>query len=422
MGIRAVRGVRDILPAETPTWQAIETAARVVFEPYGYREIRLPLFERTELFARGIGETTDVVEKEMYTFQDRSGESVTLRPEATASLVRAYIEHGLHVEPKPVRLYTIGPMFRYERPQAGRYRQFHQVNLEALGEGAPALDAEVIDVLVAFFARLGLRDRVSLQVNSIGDAACRPAFRAGLATYLDAHRADLCEECRARTGRNPLRVLDCKKPGCQPVIEGAPSILGALCAPCKLHFDRVLGYLDGLGLRYEVRPRLVRGLDYYVRTTFEVLTGELGAQNAVAGGGRYDGLVELLEGPRDPGIGFAIGMERVALLLGATADRAAARVLLVPLGEPALGRCLALAQALRAATVPADVAYGARKLRTELERAHRLRVPYVLIAGDDELGAGRATLRDMATGTQESLPFEDVVRTLAHRAGAEARP
>ena len=413
MGIRAVRGVRDILPAETPTWQAIETAARAVFEPYGYREIRLPLFERTELFARGIGETTDVVEKEMYTFLDRSGESVTLRPEATASLVRAYIEHGLHVEPKPVRLYTIGPMFRYERPQAGRYRQFHQINVEALGEGAPALDAEVVDVLMAFFGRLGLRDRIALHVNSIGDAACRPGFRAALAAHLDAYQAELCEECRARVGRNPLRVLDCKKPGCQPVIEGAPSILEALCAPCRAHFDRVLGYLDGLGLRYEVTPRLVRGLDYYVRTTFEVLTGELGAQNAVAGGGRYDGLVELLEGPRDPGIGFAIGMERVALLLGPATDRAAAFVLLVPLGEAALGRCLALVQALRAAAVPADVAYGARKLRAELERAHRLRVPYVLIVGDDELTSGRATVRDMATGAQEPLAFDDVAPALA---------
>ncbi|HLE44649.1 MAG TPA: histidine--tRNA ligase [Methylomirabilota bacterium] len=414
--IRAVRGVRDILPAEAPTWQALEAAAREVFEPHGYRELRLPLFERTELFARGIGETTDVVEKEMYTFQDRSGESVTLRPEATAGVVRAYIEHGLCAQPKPVRLYTIGPMFRYERPQAGRYRQFHQVNVEALGEAAPALDAEVVGMLMAYFGRLGLSDRLALHVNSIGDSACRPTFRAALAAYLEAHLARLCEECRDRVGRNPLRVLDCKRPDCQPVIEKAPSILDALCGPCREHFDRVRAYLDALGLRYEVTPRLVRGLDYYVRTTFEVLTGELGAQNAVAGGGRYDGLVEVLDGPADPGIGFAIGMERVALLLGPRPDRAAAAVLLVPLGEPALRRCLALARELRAAGVPTEVAYGVRKLRGELERANRLGVPRVVILGDDELARGAGTLRDMTSGEQRPVPLDDLVAIL--RGGA----
>jgi len=410
--IRAVRGVRDILAGETPTWQAIEAAARQTFEGYGYREIRLPIFERTELFARGIGETTDIVEKEMYTFQDRGGESVTLRPEATASLLRAYIEHRLYHRPKPVRLYTMGPMFRYERPQAGRYRQFHQVNVEALGEAAPALDAEVVRMLMAFFEALGLEDRLALHVNSIGDAVCRPVFREALAAYLRAHLAKLCEECRGRVGRNPLRVLDCKNPDCQPVIEKAPSILAALCAGCRDHFDRVRGYLDALGLRYEVTPRLVRGLDYYVRTTFEVLSGELGAQNAVAGGGRYDGLVELLKGPPDPGIGFAIGMERVALLLGPAPDRAAALVLLIALGEPALERCLTLAQDLRAAAVSAEVAYGGRKLRAELERANRLGVPYVLILGEDELLSGAATLRDMRTGEERPLALGDVVATL----------
>ena len=415
--IQSVRGVRDILPAETPTWQAIEAAARRTFETYGYREIRLPLFERTELFARGIGETTDIVEKEMYTFLDRSGDSVTLRPEATASLLRAYIEHGLYAQPKPVRLYTIGPMFRYERPQAGRYRQFHQVNVEALGEGAPALDAEVVGMLLAFFQALGLGSRLSLHVNSIGDAACRPAFRESLTAYLRAHVGELCEECRGRLDRNPLRVLDCKNPDCQPVIEKAPSILDALCVACREHFDRVRAYLDDLGAPYEVTPRLVRGLDYYVRTTFEVLTHELGAQNAVTGGGRYDGLIELLGGPADPGIGFAIGMERVAQLLGPRPDRAAPRVLLIPLGEPAVGRCLTLAQALRAAGIMTDLASGARKLRAELDRANRLGVPHVLIVGDDELASGAATLRDMSTGAQRPVPFDQAVSTLRELPG-----
>lgn len=413
VALRAVRGVRDILPDESPTWQAIEAAARTVCERYGYREIRLPLFERTELFARGIGEATDVVAKEMYTFLDRSGESLTLRPEATASVVRAYIEHGLHVAPKPVRLYTLGPMFRYERPQAGRYRQFHQVNVEAFGEAEPALDAEVVAMLLAFFEQLGLRDRVVLHLNSIGDAACRPAFREALLRYLEARRGQLCEECRDRLGRNPLRVLDCKHPGCQPVVEQAPSILDALCPPCRDHFARVRGYLGALGLPYQVTPRLVRGLDYYVRTTFEVLAPELGAQNAVAGGGRYDGLVALLDGPDDPGIGFAVGVERVALLLGPVPDRASPVARLIPLGEPALVRALALAEDLRRAGLAVEVAYGARRLGAELERAHRARVPRILILGERELEAGVATLRDMTTGEQEAIPFGDVAARLA---------
>ncbi|MBI2461189.1 MAG: histidine--tRNA ligase [Candidatus Rokubacteria bacterium] len=410
--IRTVRGVRDILPGETVRWQRVEAEARRVFEAHGYREIRLPLFERTELFARGIGETTDIVEKEMYTFQDRSGESLTLRPEATASLLRAYIEHGLHVQPKPVRLYTLGPMFRYERPQAGRYRQFHQINVEALGEAHPALDAEVIGMLMELFRALGLAERLALQVNSIGDEACRPAFRERLAAYLREHAGELCPECRGRIERNPLRVLDCKRPGCQPLIDKAPSILEALCPGCREHFERVRGYLDALGLAYRVNPRMVRGLDYYVRTTFEVLTEELGAQNALAGGGRYDGLIQALGGPPDPGIGFAIGVERVTLLLGAGPDGPLPTALLIPLGEAALTALLPLAQAARRHGVGVEVAYG-RKLRGELERAHRLGVPYVVIVGEDELRADRATLRDMASGAQRAIPLDRLPEELA---------
>src|SRR5262249_53382500 len=315
--IKAVRGVRDILPSEVERWQRVEAAGRRVFESHGYREIRRALFERTELFGRGIGDETDIVKKEMYTFEDRSGDSLTLRPEATASVLRAYIEHGFHVQPKPVRLYTLGPMFRYERPQAGRYRQFHQANVEALGETHPALDAEMIAMLIDFFRALGLADRLELHVNSIGDAATRPAYLARLIEYLTPIKDRLCDECQARLARNPLRVLDCKTPACQPIIEKAPSILDSLSAEASAHWDSVRRGLDALGIAYVVDHRLVRGLDYYVRTTFEVLTTELGAQNAVAGGGRYDGLIQRLEGPPDPGIGFAIGMERGVLLLGA---------------------------------------------------------------------------------------------------------
>jgi histidyl-tRNA synthetase len=417
MPIKAVRGVRDILPGESARWQRVEAAARRVFEAYGYREIRLPLFERTELFARGIGDETDIVRKEMYTFEDRSGESLTLRPEATASLLRAYIEHGLHVEPKPVRLYTFGPMFRYERPQAGRYRQFHQADVEALGGTHPALDTEVIAMLLDFFGALGLGDRLELHVNSIGDAGTRPAYIARLLDYLTPRRDQLCSECHGRLTRNPLRVLDCKTPGCQPIIEKAPSILDSLSAGAARHFEMVRQGLDAMGIAYIVNPRLVRGLDYYVRTTFEVLTSELGAQNAVAGGGRYDGLIEQLEGPADPGIGFAIGMERVVLLLGEESGPAPPLALLIPLGEGALRRLMPIARAVRQMGVSVDLAYGDRKLPRELDRANRLGVRYVVIVGDTELQDGRAIVRDMTSREQRPEPIEKVPAILRQLAG-----
>jgi len=405
MAIKAVRGVRDILPSETGRWQRVEAAGRATFEAYGYREIRLPLFERTELFARGIGGETDIVKKEMYTFEDRGGDSLTLRPEATAGLVRAYIEHGFQVEPKPVRLYTIGPMFRYERPQAGRYRQFHQANVEALGEPSPAVDAEVVCMLMDFFRALRLDDRLALHVNSIGDAGDRAGYVARLVEYFTPHAAELCAECQARLGRNPLRLLDCKVPECQPLIEKAPSILDSLSADAARHFDSVRGYLDAIGQAYTVTPRLVRGLDYYVRTTFEVKTTELGAQDAVAGGGRYDGLVERLGGPADPGIGFAIGLERVVLLLGDAGAGVRPLALIIPLGDAALQRLMPVARAVRQAGVIAELGYGARKLPRELERANKLGVAYAVIAGDNELATGEALVREMKTGEQRRVPI-----------------
>jgi histidyl-tRNA synthetase len=412
MPIRAVRGVRDILPREAARWRRVEAAARRVFEAYGYREIRLPVFERTELFARGIGEDTDVVRKEMYTFEDRGGDSLTLRPEATASLVRAYIEHGMHVLPKPVKLYTLGPMFRYERPQAGRYRQFHQANVEALGETHPALDAEVIAMLLDFFGALGLAERLELHVNSLGDHGTRAAYGARLREYLAPLEERLCAECRERLARNPLRVLDCKVPDCQPVIEKAPSILDALPAGAAEHFEQVKRALDALGVRYVVNPRLVRGLDYYVRTTFELKTTALGAQDAVAGGGRYDGLIEQLEGPPDPGIGFAIGLERVVLLLGEGEETAAPLALLIPLGEAALRRLLPVARRARQAGVQVELGYGARKLPKELERANRLGADWTVIAGDNELAQGEAVLKEMKTGAQRRVALDRLAEEL----------
>ena len=410
--IKAVRGVRDILPTEVERWQRVEAAGRRVFEAYGYREIRLPLFERTELFARGIGDETDIVKKEMYTFEDRSGDSLTLRPEATASVLRAYIEHGFHVQPKPVRLYTLGPMFRYERPQAGRYRQFHQANVEALGETHPALDAEMIAMLIDFFRALGLANRLELHINSIGDAGTRPAYLARLLEYLTPIRDRLCDECQARLARNPLRVLDCKTPACQPIIEKAPSILDSLSTEAGAHFESVRRGLDALGVDYDVDQRLVRGLDYYVRTTFEVLTTELGAQNAVAGGGRYDGLIQRLEGPPDPGIGFAIGMERVVLLLGEEDRPSAPSALLIPLGEAALHRLMPVARALRELGVNVELAYGERKLQRELEHANRLGVRYAVIVGDTELENDQCVLRDMKTREQRPVGLDRLLPEL----------
>jgi histidyl-tRNA synthetase len=406
VAIKAVRGVRDILPAEAGRWQRVEAAARSVFEAYGYRELRVPIFEHTELFARGIGEITDIVQREMYTFQDRGGDSLTLRPEATASMLRAYIEHGLHVEPKPVRLYCLGPMFRYERPQAGRYRQFHQADVEALGDPHPALDAEVIAMLLDFFDALGLAERLELHVNSIGDPDTRPAYRARLIEYLRPQLRELCEECRDRIERNPLRVLDCKVASCQPVIEKAPSILDALSPDAARHFERVRAHLDAMDIAYTINPRLVRGLDYYVRTTFEVLTGELGAQNAVAGGGRYDGLIKHLGGPSDPGIGFAIGMERVVLLLADGAHVTAPLALLVPLGDAALARLLPVARTLRRRGLAVDLGTGERRLPRELERANRLGVRYAVITGDSELAQEQAIIRDMISGSQRTVPLD----------------
>ena len=417
--IRSVRGVHDILPTEAAKWQRVERAARGVFEAYGYAEIRLPLFERTELFARGIGEATDIVQKEMYTFDDRSGESLTLRPEATAGLLRAYIEHGLHVQPKPVKLYTLGPMFRYERPQAGRYRQFHQLDIEALGDDHAALDAEVITMLVELFRRLGLADRLEVEVNSLGDeaSACRPRYRAELVAYLRTRADRLCEECRERTEKNPLRVLDCKTPGCRPVLDGAPVLGDFLCADCTTHFAKTREYLDASSVRHVVSPRLVRGLDYYVRTTFELTTTELGAQNAVAGGGRYDGLIKLLGGPPDPGIGFAVGVERVVQLLPdagspAGAERRTPRVFLIPLGEEALRSVLPAASGLRARGVVVEVGYGGRKLGRELERAGRLGASHAVIVGEAELERGEAIVKEMASGAQRVVKLGELAEQL----------
>ena len=415
--IKGIRGAPDILPDEAGKWQALEAVARDVLDRYGYAEIRTPIFERTELFVRGIGEGTDIVEKEMYTFEDRGGESLTLRPEATASLMRAYAEHNLGAKSSLVKLYLIGPMFRHERPQSGRFRQFHQIDVEAIGSPGPAVDVEVVALLHHLLEAWGLRG-VTLHLNSIGDRMCRPAYREAFVAYLEGHREGLCADCHVRRTKNPLRILDCKQPGCREIAAGAPTILPFLCDACREHFGRVRALLDDLKIAYEMNERLVRGLDYYTRTTFEFLNPALGAQNAVAGGGRYDGLVEELGGPPTPSIGFAIGEERILTSLAAQAAAPEMPhldgVYVATAGGVEAGRAMALAQTLRRRGFRTAMDVEGRSLKGQMRQANKDQFRYSVILGTEELIRGRVTLKDMVDGAQQEIPLAEVVERLAH--------
>jgi histidyl-tRNA synthetase len=408
--IRAIRGMNDLLPDASGRWQLAEETARAVLERYGYREIRTPIVEETRLFQRSIGESTDIVEKEMYTFPDRKGKLLTLRPEGTAGVVRAVLEHGLIQQDRAAKLYYLGPMFRYERPQKGRYRQFYQIGAEAFGVAEPLLDAEVIAMLWRLFRDLGLVG-LAVRLNSLGDAACRPAYRERLVAALAPLQDKLCGDCQRRYRTNPLRVLDCKVPTCQEIAATLPPMTEHLCAPCRDHLAGVEQALSDLEIAYEIDPRLVRGLDYYNRTAFEVLaaSAELGAQNAVVGGGRYDGLVRLLGGPDTPAIGFAIGVERLAALLGERARAEAPRVFVAAVGAEARRWALRTAEALRGHGITAEMEYGDRSLKAQLRRADRLGARLVLLAGDNELGRNVALLRDMQAGSQREVPLQGAV-------------
>ncbi|MFP3867783.1 MAG: histidine--tRNA ligase [Desulfobacteraceae bacterium] len=414
--IKAVRGMKDLLPSEAARWYAIEQQARQVFQYYGFQELRLPLLEHTELFARSIGESTDIVEKEMYTFVDRHGDSLTLRPEATASVVRAVLENRLDQGAGVKKFFTIGPMFRYERPQKGRYRQFHQINCEALGEDTPELDAELILMLMDMLEKFGLR-QVRLVVNSLGCPRCRPGYKEELTAFLAGRANDLCPDCQRRVSSNPLRVFDCKSKACQEIVAAAPTLMGQLCSDCRQHLDRVLELLSSFGVGYEMNPRLVRGLDYYTRTAFEVLTTQLGAQDAIAGGGRYNGLVKALGGPDLPALGFAIGQERLAALI--TDPRFSAmphpQIFIAALGEAARFRGFQLLQEIRKLGLAAEMEFSDRSLKAQMGIADRRNADYVLILGDRELAAGQVPLRHMAGGGQEIISLDDVVPILATR-------
>ena len=405
MSIQAVKGTKDILPDEVGAWHRIEGTARALFALYGYREIRTPIFEPTELFARGIGQETDIVSKEMYTFEDRDGGSLTLRPEATAGTVRAVIEHNLMNTDPALKVYTLGPMFRRERPQKGRYRQFHQVNVEVFGVTSPSIDVEVVEMALAYLQGCGLT-QYELVLNSVGDAKCRPAYVETLRTALRGQKDKLCADCQRRTETNPLRVLDCKVPQDQPVIESLPRISDHLCDECRAHFAEVRRELELLQIPYRLSHRLVRGLDYYVRTTFEVLSGELGAQNSVLGGGRYDGLVKELGGPDIPGIGFALGMERLVMLIPPVPVEARCEVFLAPLVPEGRDLALRLQRQLRKAGVSAMTDHEGRGLKSQMKRADKLGARFVAILGEDEMAKARWTIRDMKASTQEEVGLD----------------
>jgi len=406
MKFQGPRGTQDILPEAAAGWQALEDRARQVSARHGYREIRTPIFEATELFLRGVGETTDIVTKEMYTFADKKGRSLTLRPEGTAGVMRSLVEHGLAQAGRIHRLWYLGPMFRYDRPQAGRYRQFHQWGAECVGTENPNADVEIILLLVDYLASFGL-EKTKVLLNSVGHPGCRPAYAEKLRAYLAPHKESLCGDCQMRFEKNPLRVLDCKVPHDKEVAQGIPSILDSLCDDCRTHFDAVQKGLDALGVVYELDPRLVRGLDYYTRTAFEVHDLARGAQSALGGGGRYDGLVEAIGGPAVPGVGFSAGLERILNALEEQGRRPvfqADGVFVARMGGEAIEKAaLALVRSLRQ-SLPVTFDFESTKsLGAQLKQADKLGARWAVILGEDELSASEATVKDLKAGAQERV-------------------
>jgi histidyl-tRNA synthetase len=416
-GYQAPRGTRDILPDESAVWRYVERRAEATARRFGYGEIRTPTFEETGLFLRGIGEGTDIVDKEIYQLQSKGDSSpdLALRPEATASVMRAYLQHGLASRPQPVKLFSVLTVFRYDRPQAGRYREFRQFNIEAIGDEDPLVDAEVIAVLWRFLEELGLRD-LTIQLNSIGDPVCRPGYIKALVAYYEPHESELCGDCRRRVHTSPLRLLDCKVPSCQPIANGAPRTVDYLCDACADHFAGLERFLDTMGLPYELTPRLVRGLDYYTRTVFEVVPPRVGSQATIGGGGRYDGLAELIGGKHTPGVGFAAGLDRIILNLreqgcslpaGESPD-----VFFAPLGDEAKLVAAGLAEDSRKHGLAAIVGTGDRGMRARLRQAGSSGARFAVILGDDELREQRATVKNLAGGEQQSVPFADLAAHL----------
>ncbi|MCI1750642.1 histidine--tRNA ligase [Megasphaera cerevisiae] len=421
MAITAPRGTQDFLPEQTAEWQLLERKIRQICSLYGFGEIRTPLFESTELFLRGIGETTDVVTKEMYTFNDRGGRSMTLRPENTASVVRAFLEHKLYGDPQVHKFYYMGPMFRHDRPQAGRYRQFNQFGVEEIGSRDPAVDAEIIAMAFQLFRELGLTD-LDLHLNSVGCPKCRPVYRQKLIEFYADKKDMLCDDCKARLDKNPLRVLDCKEEGCKQASVGVPELTDNLCDDCRDHFTKVQQYLTAVGIPFTLNPRLVRGLDYYTNTAFEIMYAPLGAQSTVCGGGRYDGLIEEVGGPSTPGIGFAIGMERLLLTLkeqGLLPPPQRKRpVFIVALGDAAKTAAFTIQQQLREKGIYAEIDLMGRSMKGQMKSANKLEADYTVIIGEDELAGGQVQVRDMNTKEQLSIPMNGIIEYMeTHKKG-----
>lgn len=415
--VKAPRGTRDILGDESWKWARVLDACRGVARDFGYEEVMLPIFEHTELFSRGIGDATDIVEKEMYTFVDKGDRSITLRPEMTASVVRSYIEHDMHRMAQPKKIWGWGPMFRYERPQKGRYRQFYQADFEILGAQSPRADVEVIDTSMELFRRLGLKG-LRVLINSVGCPKCRPIYREALKNFIGDHLGDFCETCQARFERNPLRVLDCKNERCRELTDRAPRVIDHLCEECREHFSAVTAGLGALGAEVSIDNRLVRGLDYYTKTAFEILSGELGAQNAMCGGGRYDDLAETIGGPSVPSVGFATGIERVVITMeGQGADLAAPKgpdafVVTASNDPKAELAVLELAHLLRGAGLSAEIDFVGRSIKSQMKFASTIGARYVCVIGDDELASNTVALRDMAAGEQRSIPRYDALKLI----------
>lgn len=413
------RGTNDFLPGESEKWQYIEQLCREVCAEYGYKEVRLPMFEHTEVFLRSVGETSDIVEKEMYSFEDKGFTHVTLRPEGTAGTVRAFLENKLYANPQPTKLYYMGPMFRYDKPQAGRYRQFNQFGVEVFGADHPSIDAEMIAMAVEIFKRLGLKG-LTVKVNTVGCGECRPHHMEELKTYFRQYKGQLCETCQDRLERNPLRILDCKEEGCKEVAKGAPTTIEAACDCCSDHFNKLKDYLEAIGVNFEVDTNLVRGLDYYTKTAFEIVINSVGsAQNAIAGGGRYNGLLGQFGGEDLPGIGFAIGMERLLLTLKEQGIELPVSsnpsVYIAPLGEAAQKEAFIQALELRNRGIYTEKDYLGKSLKAQMKAADRFQVKYTVIIGDSELEKGVAVVREMETGEQNEVPLAQLADDLEGR-------
>ena len=408
--IQLIRGFKDILPGEVEVWQHVEKITRALFEDFGFTEIRTPILERTELFKRSIGEETDIVEKEMYTFPDRKGDLITLRPEATASVVRSYIQHKMYATDPVRKLYTIGPMFRRERPQKGRYRQFYQINAEVFGVTSPLMDAQVILLITKLFERLSIPD-VKAHVNSLGCPECRPKFNKALEDVLESVKDKLCEDCTRRSGKNPMRTLDCKVPSCREALSDAPSISDFLCTECRNHFETFISSLEKMDIPFKVDKRLVRGLDYYTRTTFEIQTEMLGAQNAVAGGGRDDGLVKALGGPEQPAIGFGVGFERLIDIAGLNVEDFINKpsLYIAALGDRCVSEAFNWQCLFNLEGIRTEMDLGGKSLKSQMKRADRLDAMHVLIFGENELESGFAILRNMKTKEQTEISINNII-------------